>query len=120
MWNAPFNPISVLGGGIDTKAILENQESIKLVRDVMEEVISIAHKSGYDLSESLIEKNIEDTIKMKPYKTSMLLDYENKRPLEVEVILGNAVRIARRVNLHVPKLESLYALLLLIDRNNLK
>lgn len=119
VWNAPFNPISVIGGGIDTKTILENEESLKLVSDVMKEVVSIAHESGYELPQSLIQKNIEDTFKMKPYKTSMLLDYENKRPLEVEVILGNTVRIARKLRICVPKLESLYALLLLINDNNL-
>jgi len=118
IWNAPFNPISVIGGGVDTRTILENKESKKLVINVMKEVLEIANKSGYNLSEQLIQKNIDDTLNMKPYKTSMLLDYENNRPLEVEVILGNAVRKARDLDLSVPNLEALYSLLLLLDNNN--
>jgi 2-dehydropantoate 2-reductase len=52
---------------------------------------------------------------MKPYKTSMLLDFENGRPMEVEAILGNAVRIARSLSVSVPHMETLYALLSLMD-----
>ena len=51
------------------------------------------------------------TLKMKPYKTSMLLDFEAKRPLEVEAILGNALRFAKENSIDVPYLSSLYALL---------
>jgi hypothetical protein len=35
---------------------------------------------------------------MPPYKTSMLLDYENGHPMETEAILGNALR-ANPINL---------------------
>ena len=68
----------------------------------------------------MIRKNIEDTEKMTPYKTSMLLDYENKRPMEVEAILGNALRIAGKYNIKTPHLKTLYALLTLINDKNLK
>jgi len=46
---------------------------------------------------------------MPPYKTSMLLDYEQGRPLETEAILGNAIRAAERANEPCPYLESVYA-----------
>jgi 2-dehydropantoate 2-reductase len=48
---------------------------------------------------------------MPPYKTSMLLDYEAGRPMEIEVILGNTVRASRREGIDSPYLESLYATL---------
>lgn len=32
IWNAPFNPISVIGGGITTDIIINNSESLKLVK----------------------------------------------------------------------------------------
>ena len=118
IWNAPFNPISVLAGGVSTKQILASQESSRLVRNVMEEVCLIAKSEGYPLSESVIERNLEDTKKMRPYKTSMLLDYEAKRPMEVEAILGNTVRLARKNEVSVPYLETLYSLLQLKDQQN--
>jgi 2-dehydropantoate 2-reductase len=48
---------------------------------------------------------------MLPYKTSMLLDYENGRLMETEVILGNALRAGKRAGLNIPYLESIYALM---------
>lgn len=117
VWNAPFSPLSVLGGGMDTNKIMGSEESVNLVRKVMEEVCAVARAWGHDLSASVVEKNIEDTMKMRPYKTSMCLDFEAGRPMEVESILGNAVRAAGRKFIPVPHLESLYILLQLVDKN---
>jgi 2-dehydropantoate 2-reductase len=116
VWNAPFSPLSVLGGGVDTREILGDDESAKLVREAMEEVCLVAKALGHELPSSVVEKNIADSMKMKPYKTSMCLDFEAGRPMEVECILGNAVRAARRASMDVPCLETLYALLRLMDK----
>lgn len=118
VWNAPFNPISVIGGGINTKEMLADKEMYRLVKNVMIEVVSLAQKLGHNLNEKLVEDNINNTLKMAAYKTSMLLDFENKRPLEVEVILGNPIRLARKIDFSVPYMESLYALLKIIDIKN--
>ena len=118
VWNAPFNPISVLGGGADTKAIVESQESLDLVYRIMEEVCQIAEATGHPLPAGVIHQNLDGTRKMTPYKTSMLIDYEEKRPMEVEAILGNALRIAKRHEVNVPHMQSLYGLLKLVDSRN--
>jgi 2-dehydropantoate 2-reductase len=115
VWNAPFNPISVLGGGVDTAAILGCPSATHLVRQVMEEVRRLAEAAGHQLPPGVVEQNLADTYRMKPYKTSMLLDFEAGRPMEVEAILGNAIRVARREGIAVPYLESLYGLLQLVD-----
>ncbi|MBN1520931.1 MAG: 2-dehydropantoate 2-reductase [Candidatus Aureabacteria bacterium] len=120
VWNAPFNPISVLCGGATTREILDLHETRGLVEKIMEEVLLIAEKTGNALPLSVIKKNIDDTKNMKPYKTSMCLDFESKRPMEVEAILGNAVRIARETGARTPCLETLYGLLKLIDEKNKK
>ena len=117
VWNAPFNPMSVLGGGVDTTAMTGTEPSLILARNVMEEVRLLAEATGHPFPETVITKNIDDTMVMKPYKTSMLLDYENGREMEVEAILGNAVRIAQRHAINVPHIESLYGLLTLINNN---
>ena len=41
----------------------------------------------------------------------MLLDWEAGRPMELEVILGNPVKIARAKGFDMPRLQSMYALL---------
>jgi len=116
VWNAPFNPISVLAGGADTKTMVENPESLELARQVMEEVCRIAEAVGHPLPAGVVKENIEGTRRMSPYKSSMLVDFEAGRPMEVEAILGNGIRAAKRHNLAVPHMESLYGLLKLVDK----
>jgi 2-dehydropantoate 2-reductase len=116
VWNAPFNPISVLAGGADTRTMVDNPESLGLARKVMEEVCLIASAAGHPLPEDIVQENIDGTRRMAPYKSSMLVDFEAARPMEVEAILGNALRVAKRHNVAVPHLESLYGLLNLVDK----
>jgi 2-dehydropantoate 2-reductase len=111
VWNAAFNPMSVLSGGANTKEILNNKAAQNLAQNVMKEICILAKADGCELPENVIEKNIEMTQKMQPYKTSMLLDFEAKRKMEVEAILGNAIRFAEIKNIEVPHLLSLYGLL---------
>lgn len=118
VWNAPFNPISVLGGGADTKAMVENQESLNLVRRVMEEVCRIAESTGHPLPADVVQENIDGTRKMIPYKTSMLIDCEEGRPMEVDAILGNALQVAKRNGVNAPHMQSLYGLLKLVEDSN--
>ncbi|UCG14139.1 MAG: 2-dehydropantoate 2-reductase [Deltaproteobacteria bacterium] len=120
VWNAPFNPISVLGGGLDTKAMLDTPESVTLVRRIMEEVCRIAEAAGHPLPSEVVQQNIDGTRKMEPYKTSMLIDFEEGRPMEVEAILGDALRVARRHGVAAPHMETLYTLLKLVDRRTLQ
>ncbi|MDH5561490.1 MAG: 2-dehydropantoate 2-reductase [Deltaproteobacteria bacterium] len=118
LWNVPFNSLSVIGGLIDTKKIMDSPEAVALVRKIMAELILLAGKTGYFLDEDLIERMIADTKKMEPYKTSMLLDYEAKREIEVEAILGNVIKIAKKQQLSLPYIESLYGCLKLLDDQN--
>ncbi len=109
VWNAAFNPLSVLSGGLATQAILQSQEAF--VRQIMREVCGIAEVCGHPLPDDVIEANIRNTYAMPPYKTSMLLDFERHHPMETEVILGNAVRAGLREGVACPNLQALYALM---------
>lgn len=120
LWNAVFNPISVLGGVLDTDDILSAPEGASFIRRAMEEVCAVASATGYPLSPTLIDQYIDGTRKAPPYKTSMALDFEHGRPLEMEVILGNAVRAGRRENVPIPQLETLYALMKMVETKSAK
>jgi 2-dehydropantoate 2-reductase len=117
VWNAPFNPLSVLGGSMDTKAMVDIKESADLARATMEEVLRIAAAAGHPVPPDVIDQNFEGTRAMKPIKTSMLADFEAGRPMEVEAIVGNALRTARRHGVQAPHLETLYTLLKLVERS---
>jgi 2-dehydropantoate 2-reductase len=115
LWNAVFNPISVLGGVLDTEAILSPPEGVSLVRQAMQEVGAIAAATGHPLAEGIFDQYVSATRKAPAYKTSMALDYENGRPMEIEVILGNTVRAGRREKVAIPALETLYALMKMLE-----
>ncbi len=115
VWNAPFNPLSVLSGGLATEDILA-QAGEGLVRALMEEIRAIAAANGHTLPDDTVDRNIDSTRKMPAYKTSMLLDYEAGRPMETEAILGNAVRAARAAHVAAPHLETVYALMKLREK----
>lgn len=118
VWNTPYNPVSVLAGGVDTKVISETESLENLCAELMKEVCAVAKSRGIHLPDDIILKNLEYTRGFPPYKTSMLLDFENKRPLEVEAIVGKVVHIARKEKIPVPNLEAVYALLTSIDITN--
>lgn len=120
LWNAPFNPLSVICGGAYTSELINNKNIRDLTESIMYEIMAIADADGHPLPEELINKNIEDTKKMKPYKTSMLLDYESKRPMEIEAILGNVIKIADDKRIGIPNIKSLYAILGILNKKNLK
>ncbi len=111
VWNAPFNPISVLSCGATTKELLNNRYSRQLIVNVMQDVIKLANSDGCNLDQNLIKQMISYTESMTPYKTSMLLDFENNRSLEIEAILGNAVRFAQNKQINTPFLNAIYGLL---------
>lgn len=111
VWNASFNPVSVLGGPVDTITLLNSPGGEQLIRDLMAEVSTIALSTGNKMPDELIDRYIAATKSAPPYKTSMALDKERGQAMEVEVIVGNTVRAGRRANLAIPKLESVYALM---------
>jgi 2-dehydropantoate 2-reductase len=109
-WNAVFNPISILGGVLDTSAMLKTEADQAFVRRAMQEVCEVAQAAGHPQSPNLVEQMIAGTKAMPAYKTSMALDYENGRPMEIEAILGNTVRAARKAGVATPTLDAIYAL----------
>ena len=115
LWNVPFNPVSVLAGGADTGWLCDGAEREKLCRDLMDEVIAAAASEGIVIAPEEADAMMAYTRSLNPYNSSMLQDHLAGRPLEVEAILGNPLRIALHNGVSVPKMEVCYALLKSID-----
>jgi 2-dehydropantoate 2-reductase len=111
IWNIGFNPTSVLTNKSDTSRMVSNKATRSVIEKAMREVEILAAADGCVLPENIIEKNINDTLTMPPYKTSMLLDFEAGREMEIEAILGNALRFAESRNIDVPYIRAFYGLL---------
>ncbi len=110
VWNAPFNPISILGGVLDTAAMLRTDDDRAFIRKAMQEVCDAAAAAGHPQSPKIVDAMIATTLQMPAYKTSMALDYEQGRPMEIEAILGNIVRSARANGVATPTLDAIYAI----------
>ena len=108
IWNAPFNPLSVIYKGKTTQELLADKVIKERIIAIMKDVQRLAASDGYKISDDSIKKNIDDTLTMKPYKTSMCLDWEAGRPLETDAILGNAIQRANDNQCDVPELRLLY------------
>ena len=78
------------------------------VRALMAEIIAVATSLGIGFPADLAEQKIENTRSMGAYRTSMQIDRQERRPLEVESILGRPLEIARQNRVATPYLEALY------------
>lgn len=86
VWNVPFNGLSVVLNA-DTTKLLSQPASRELVKSIMLEVMAAANACGQPLSESLAQAMIDNTeVNMQHYSPSMKVDFEHKRPLEIEAI----------------------------------
>ncbi|KAF4632036.1 hypothetical protein G7Y89_g6090 [Cudoniella acicularis] len=119
--NASMNPSAVLSGGSTNNAMSMDSELYLHLKGVMDEVLSTAPKVlGTPLPkelatpEAILRSTQKNTSGSKP---SMLLDWEQGKKMELEVILGNPIRIAREHGLEMPRLQSLYALLRMAQEN---
>ncbi len=119
VWNIPFNSLSVTAGGVSTRRILDDDRLRDLARELMVETIEAGNAHGCAIDgEPLIDKMFANTETMGHYRTSMQIDFEQKRPLEVESILGEPVRRAHAAGRDVPQMTGQYALVRFLDRVN--
>ncbi len=114
MWNIPFNGLSVVLSAL-TDRIMAVPATAELAEQLMREVHAAAAGCGSVIDESLIDKLLNDTRKMVPYASSMLLDYQQGRPMEIEAIFGNPLRAARAAGVSVPRIEMLYQQLIFLS-----
>ncbi len=107
IWNVPFNGLSVAEGGVTTDVLLASSETENEIRALMVEVVTAARALGLDLSDELIDFNIERTRPMGPYRTSSMIDFVEGREVEVGPIWREPLRRAKAAGVAMPHLEKL-------------
>jgi 2-dehydropantoate 2-reductase len=113
-WNIPF---SGLGAALDltTDRLIGTNEGRRLVADLIREVIAVARADGAELSDDLVETQIKITVPVGRYRSSMQIDRQEGRPMEVEAILGEPLRRAQAKGVKVPILAALYGAVKVVD-----
>jgi 2-dehydropantoate 2-reductase len=114
VWNIPYNGLSVILNAT-TAELMANVHTRKLVEQLMYEVLTGAKNSGRIIPDSFIQTMLDYTVKMKPYRTSMKIDYDERRPLEVEAIFGNPLRMTEAAGVNLPQISCLYWQLKFLD-----
>jgi 2-dehydropantoate 2-reductase len=114
VWNIPYNGLSVvLDAGTDE--LMADPSTRALVEALMREVVAGAAACGRDIDTSFVRQMLADTEQMIPYATSMKLDYDSGRPLELEAIYHAPLVAARAAGCEMPRVETLYEQLRFLD-----
>lgn len=127
VWNIPFNGLSVVMNATTTD-MMADPNIRQLAEQLMVEVLEAAQRDGELLSpgqdrhlpRELVAHMLAHTEHMAPYRTSMKIDFDEGRPLEVEAIYGNPMRAAQAAGAAVPNIEMLYHQLKALDRRQSK
>src|SRR6478672_414209 len=117
IWNIPYNGLSVVLDAM-TDELMANSYTRALVEQLMGEVVRGAAACDRVIPDSFVSKMLDYTLKMKPYQTSMKIDYDSKRPMEVETMFGNPLRTVQEKGVEMPKIELLYQQLKFLDARN--
>jgi ketopantoate reductase/2-keto-4-pentenoate hydratase/2-oxohepta-3-ene-1,7-dioic acid hydratase in catechol pathway len=112
--NLSFNPISALTHAtlVDICQFAETRE---LAANMMREAQDIAQKLGVTFRVT-IDKRIAGAEAVGAHKTSMLQDVEAGRSLETEALIGSILEMAKLTNTPAPAIQSVYALVKLLNR----
>lgn len=113
--NAAMNPSSVLSGGSGNQEMSLDRELAQHLLGIMNEVLETAPKVlGKPLPPKLAtaERILESTRRNNSgSRPSMWSDWENGARMELEVIIGNPIRVAREKGFEMPRLQTMYALI---------
>lgn len=114
LWNGIYNPMCAITQ-LDSAAIRQYGGEHSLIRPGMMEILAIAKADGYDLGEGIVDEMVDITPMELAFRPSMLVDVDKGNPVEVEVILGNALHVARDKGVSTPILDNTYRFLKLIQ-----
>ncbi len=115
--NIPFNGLSVI---LDSaiEELIKNRDVFTLIEQLMTEIVVAAAAYDRQIPEFYIQKRLKQTATMKHYQTSMKVDFDQGRSLELETIFGNPLRKAWQAGVQMPQVSMLYRQLKFFDAQN--
>jgi 2-dehydropantoate 2-reductase len=117
LWNAAFNTVATL---VQRKVgdLIDDPDCVELLRALMHEIAAVARAEGVELGDAQVEAQITRSRAMlREVRPSTLQDSERGKPLEYEALCGAVIRAARRHQIATPHMDTVYALMKLLDRN---
>ena len=115
LWgNMTMNPVSALTGA-PCDQILDDDLVRSFCSAVMLEAQAIGTRIGCDISQAPEDRHAV-TRKLGAFKTSMLQDVEQGRPLELDTLLGAVRAMGQHLQVPTPSMDALYGLTRLMAR----
>ncbi|KAI4189207.1 MAG: hypothetical protein LQ346_005155 [Caloplaca aetnensis] len=106
-----FHPSSVLFEIPSHAQLIEKVGVRSLISDVIDELLQIASSQGCRFESDFKEKTIQAMIMPTETQSIMYQDFTARRPMEVETYLGSPIKLAHDGGMRIPRIETLYALL---------
>ncbi len=114
VWNIPFNGLSVvLDAGTDE--MLADPATRRRAEGLMHEVVAGADACGHGFDPAFADRMMAATEAMTPYKTSMKLDHEAGRPLELDALYAAPIAAAAAAGYAMADTETLLGQLRQLD-----
>ncbi len=121
VWNIPYNGLSVVLNA-STAELMGDIYTRQLVENIMNEVVLAAKACSRVIPDVFVQLMLSNTAKMPSYRTSMKIDFDEHRPLELEAIFGNPLKITTALgtdlSLNFPLITCLYQQLKFLDTKN--
>lgn len=90
-------------------SIMSNPETRKLLRDAIAETVAVAKAKGIDLGDDYMAKHGDFHANIPPdTRSSMLMDLENGRPLELNWLSGAVARFGDELGVPTPTHHGIY------------
>lgn len=108
--NNGVNPLSALTG-LDTRSLTHHPEFSKIVYGMMAETVEASKADDVNLGQKDLDDMFGLISSFNAIKTSMLVDKEKGRPLELDSIAGAVLRRCRKLGIEAPYTSTITALL---------
>jgi 2-dehydropantoate 2-reductase len=118
VWNVPYNGLSVVMRAL-TSELMAEPSTFDLCRDLMLEVIGAARACGVVLDDRFAQVMLDYTLEMKPYAPSMRLDFDHRRPMEIDAIYAAPIQAGAKAGFDMPKMRMLEQQLRFVQRSYL-
>ncbi|KAF2829710.1 ApbA-domain-containing protein [Ophiobolus disseminans] len=106
-----FHPASILFETPNHAELIEKVGVRALITGVLDELITLARAQECTFPADFRETTLQKMTQPQENNSTMWLDFEAKRPMEIETYLGSPLKLAQQANVSVPRIESLYAIL---------
>ncbi|PYI21730.1 ApbA-domain-containing protein [Aspergillus violaceofuscus CBS 115571] len=113
-----FYPTSVMFDNGNVTELLQKVGVRQLVTDVIDELIGLAKAHGCSFPSDFPQKTM-DAMAASQSPNTMYQDFQARRPMEIETYLGSPIKLATELNIRLPRIETIYAILHHVNTTNL-